>query len=207
MKRLALLGASGHGKVVADAALCSGWSEVIFFDDGWPSKNCNGSWPVKGNTALLLDSLMSYDGVVITIGNCKTRWEKYKILRAESARFATIIHPKAVVSRFASVQPGSVIMAGAVVNIDVVVGVSGIINTGATVDHDCQIGDVVHVCPGAHLAGGVEIGNCSWIGIGSTLKQGVVIGSNVMVGAGSVVVKNVADDLVVTGNPSREQNY
>ncbi|HQR03319.1 MAG: acetyltransferase [Proteobacteria bacterium] len=203
MKRLALLGASGHGKVVADAAQASGWERIDFFDDapGRPSRN--GHWPVEGDGVALLARLSEYDAVLVSIGDCAARMEKQRILQAAGACLAVVIHPAAVVSRHARLGPGTVVMAGAVVNVDAVVGPAGIINTGATVDHDCVLAEAVHVCPGAHLSGNVVVGHASWIGVGAVVKQGVRIGERVMVGAGATVVDTVADGLTVVGTPAR----
>jgi sugar O-acyltransferase (sialic acid O-acetyltransferase NeuD family) len=202
MKRLALLGASGHGKVVADAALAGGWGAVEFFDDAWPQRQSNGPWPVTGDSATLLARLREFQGVIVSIGECSLRWNKHQTLQAAGAPMATVVHPAAVVSRYAVLGGGTVVMAGAVVNIDAVVGQAGIINTGATVDHDCRLGDAVHICPGAHLSGNVQVGHGSWVGVGAAVKQGMTIGQRVMVGAGAVVVQAVPDGLTVIGNPA-----
>lgn len=203
MKRLALLGASGHGKVVADMALATGWQSVQFFDDAWPGLQAIGHWPVIGNTAGLLERLSEFDGVLVSIGNCATRWQKQQALQAAGARLVSVVHPHACVSSLATLGVGSVVMPGAVVNVDAVVGEACIINTGATVDHDCVLGHAVHVSPGAHLSGDVRIGDGSWVGVGAAVRQGIRIGARVMVGAGAVVVKPVPDDHTVVGNPAR----
>lgn len=203
MKRLALLGASGHGKVVADAAIAAGWQDVVFFDDAWPGVSLNGYWPVVGNTATLLDRLHEFNGVLVSIGDCAVRWEKQQVLQAAGARLVTVVHPHACVSSFARLGAGTVVMAGAVVNVDAVVGESSIINTGATVDHDAVLAHAVHISPGVHLSGNVVVGACSWIGVGAVVRQGSHIGAGVMVGAGAVVVKTIADGLTVIGSPAR----
>lgn len=203
MKRLALLGASGHGKVVADMAFSAGWKHIDFFDDSWPGHRQNGHWPVVGDSAALFEQLTDYDGVLVAIGNCRVRWEKQQELNAAGAVLAIVVHPAASVSQYAVLGGGTVVMAGAVVNVDACVGPAGIINTGATVDHDCKLGSAVHIAPGAHLSGGVTVGNCSWIGVGAAVKQGIAIGSGVLIGAGAVVVRPVADDQTLVGNPAR----
>lgn len=202
MKKLALLGASGHGKVVADCAELCGWDTVVFFDDAWPTRQENGRWPVLGDTAALLASLSDYDGVLVSIGHCRVRQEKLALLTAAGARIPTLVHPTAVISRYATLGVGTVVFAGVVVNVDARVGDGCILNTGCTVDHDCVIGACVHVSPGANLAGGVTVGDRSWVGIGSAVRQYLTIGSDVMVGVGAAVVSNIPDGATVVGVPA-----
>lgn len=204
MRRLALLGASGHGKVVADVAICAGWQEVVFYDDAWPQRQSNGVWKIIGDTQLLLAHANDFDGVLVAIGDCTTRWRKHIELRAASAPLVSLIHPKAGVSGMAQIGIGSVVMPGGVVNVDTTLGEACIVNTGATIDHDCRLGDAVHVGPGAHLSGNVGVGSGSWIGLGALIKQGVAIGNGVTVGAGAVVLGPVADGKTVVGIPARE---
>jgi sugar O-acyltransferase (sialic acid O-acetyltransferase NeuD family) len=203
MRHLALLGASGHGKVVADAALASGWDVVEFFDDAWPKHQRNGPWFVTGDTRTLVDRLSEFQGVVVAIGDCSVRWGLHQELQSVGAPLVTVVHPTATVSRYAELGVGCVVMAGAVVNVDACVGQAGIINTGATVDHDCQLADAVHICPGAHLSGNVSVGSCTMVGVGAAIAQGIRIGSHVVIGAGAVVIRSVGDSSVVAGNPAR----
>lgn len=203
MKRLAILGASGHGKVVADIALAAGWTQVVFFDDAWPQRQRNGHWDIAGNSAALVGALDGLDGVVVAIGDNATRWDKHRQLSAAGARMATLTHPAASVSPFARIGLGSVLMAGAVVNADAELGEASIVNTGATIDHDCRLGHAVHASPGVHLAGGVGVGALSWLGIGSVVVNRVQIGERVTVGAGSVVTRDVASNTRVVGIPAR----
>lgn len=203
MKRLAILGASGHGKVVADAAELSGWDCVVFYDDAWPRIETNGSWPVIGGSRELIESLGRYDGVVVAIGDNTVRLEKLTELEARNSTFVVIVHPSAQVSRYAKVSPGTVIFANSAVNAGAVLGKGCIINTGAVVEHDCRLADGVHISPNAALAGGVVVGRASWIGIGAAVKQLVSIGDGVVVGMGAVVTRNMSDGVLVYGNPAQ----
>lgn len=203
MRRLAVLGASGHGKVVADAAECCGWAEVVFFDDAWPERTANGAWKVIGGTDELLARLGDFDGVVVGIGNNAVRLAKLKLLLGAGGAVVSVIHPAAVVSRYARIGLGSVVFAGAVVNVGAMIGAGAILNTGCSIDHDCELGEAVHVSPGARLAGGVTVGGLSWIGVGASVRQAIRIGAGVTVGAGAAVVANVPDAVTVTGVPAR----
>jgi sugar O-acyltransferase (sialic acid O-acetyltransferase NeuD family) len=203
MKSLAILGASGHGKVVADIALACGWQEVVFFDDAWPRVGQNGFWTVQGNTESLIARMAEFDGAIVAIGQSATRMEKQQVLENAGPPVVSLVHPAAYVSRFAGMGAGTVVMPGAVVNVDTVLGNGCIINSGATVDHDCVLADGVHIAPGAHLSGNVFVGAGSWVGVGAAIRQGVRIGAGVMVGAGAVVVQDIADGETVVGNPAR----
>lgn len=203
MSRLAILGASGHGKVVADTAECCCWQFVEFFDDAWPGLTENGVWPVVGDTAALMDRLTDFDGVLVAIGNNRIRHAKLLELQAAGARLVTLVHPAATVSRYAAIGEGTVVFAGAVVNAGVRINPGAILNTCCSIDHDCLLGDAVHISPGARLAGGVQVGDLSWIGIGASVRQLVCIGQRVMVGAGSAVVGDIPDDVTVAGVPAK----
>lgn len=202
MKKLALLGAGGHARVIADLALVSGWSSVSFFDDAWPEKSKNGDWEVAGNASMLVESASSFDGVVVAIGDCDTRCKMQQQLNNVDAPLVTIIHPSACVSPRTNLGVGIVVMANAVINAFASLGDGCVINSGAIIEHDCSIGDFVHIAPGVTLSGTVTVGSRTWIGAGSTVRQGETIGKNVMVGAGSVVVKPVPDGLTVVGCPA-----
>lgn len=200
--KLAILGASGHGKVVADTAECCGWQSVEFFDDAWPALQKNAVWPVMGDSAALMQRLSDFDGVVVAIGNNHIRQNKLADLKAANASLVTLIHPAATVSRLAIIGHGSVVFAGAVVNAGACIGQGAIINTGCSIDHDCMLGDAVHISPGARLAGGVRVGSFSWVGIGASVRQLVCIGEHVVVGAGSAVVSDVPNEVTVAGVPA-----
>lgn len=203
MKTLAILGAGGHAKVVADAALCSGWKELVFFDTHWPSRKQVGSWKVVGNIESFFKEDPCFDATIIALGDNLTRFNLIKEIKSKAIPLAKIIHPSATLSQFAELGEGSVVFASAVINPDCQIGVGAIINTGATVDHDCYLGEGIHISPGAHLAGGVKVGNLSWVGIGATIRQQITIGAQVIIGAGAVVVKNVPDNCIVVGNPAK----
>ncbi len=206
MKTLGILGASGHGCVVADAALLSGWSAVRFFDDRWPTLQTVGAWSVVGDTGALLSQASELDGVIVSIGDNSVRLRRFSELVLHGTVLATIVHPTAVISPFASIGEGCLIGAQSVVGPFAVVGDAAIVNTGATVDHHCRLAPGVHVSPGAHLGGNVTVGEASWIGIGAAVRQMISIGSHAVVGAGAAVVADVPDGHVSVGVPARPRS-
>lgn len=203
MTRLAILGASGHGKVVADAALAAGWRTVAFFDDAWPGLSVVGPWPVIGDTAALHRESSGYDGAIVAIGDNATRLFKQRALAQAGITVVSVIHPAATISVYAHIGPGTLVCAGVIVNPFARLGHGCILNTASSVDHDCELSDGVHLSPGAHLGGAVRVGEASWIGIGASVRHCVAIGAGVVVGGGAVVVGDIADGLTVMGIPAR----
>lgn len=195
MKTLQIVGAGGHGKVVADVAALCGYERIVFVDPYWPERSVNGRWPVVSDT--LLD-----DGsdVFCAYGSNALRAETFEKL--DLSRSPVLVHPAAIISTSVSIGAGTLVMPGAVINADSQIGRGVILNTGCSVDHDCALGDFVHVSPGARLAGGVKIGSGTWVGISAAIIQNIFIGRNVVVGAGAAVVSNVPNNLVVGGVPA-----
>ncbi|MFA0533141.1 acetyltransferase [Vibrio breoganii] len=202
-RKCAILGASGHGKVVAEIAELNGYKDILFFDDRWPDIDSVEHWSVCGDTSMLIAKVGEFDLTIVAVGHNETRLAKQNELAQAGANIASIAHPSAIVSQYTRIGAGTVVMANAVVNPFGYIGEACIINTSATIDHDCKLADGVHISPGANLAGGVEIGKYSWIGIGSQVKQCISIGTGVTVGAGSTVVKNVPNFQTILGCPAR----
>lgn len=201
--RLAILGAGGHARVVADAAEAAGWQAVYMFDDRLRTSADQARWSVLGTTAAAFDRLAEFVGVIVGIGANTVRLEMTDQLIAAGGKLTSVIHPSAMVSPNSSLGEGSLAAAGAIVNVGARTGRACIVNTGASVDHDCELGHGVHVSPGARLAGGVRVGSRVWVGIGAVIREGVTLGDDVIVGAGAVVVRDVAAGVTVVGNPAR----
>ncbi|WMN61170.1 acetyltransferase [Pseudoalteromonas xiamenensis] len=201
-KKLAILGASGHGKVVAEIAELCGYS-VEFFDDAYPSKRTLEHWPVLGDTEALLRLVSEYSGVAVGIGNNTIRQQKFMLLLEKGINCPVLVHPLASISHYSHLALGTVVMSGATINPFVEIGKGVIINTNATIDHDCVIGDYAHVCPGVSIGGGCSVERSTWIGIGSAVKQDIKIGESSIIGAGSVVVRDIQAGVTAFGNPAK----
>ena len=199
MKKLAIIGASGHGKVIADIAGKNGYEEIVFLDDNPELKECAG-FRVVG-TSEDVDKYSDYD-IIVAIGNASIRKKIHK--QVGEYRLTTLIHPQSVISRRVTIGKGTVVMAGAIINSDTKIGEGCIINTGASVDHDCNIGDFVHVSVGAHVAGTVTVEDSTWIGAGATVSNNVAICGECMIGAGAVVVKNIKESGTYVGSPAEK---
>lgn len=202
MNDLVIIGASGHGKVVADIAVKLGYSNIAFLDDNASLKKC-GEFNVVGGS----NDIDKYPTAefFVAIGNANVRQKLHRELQSKGFCIVSLIHPAAVVADTVNVGIGTVIMAGAVVNPYVDIGEGCIINTCSSVDHDCNIGKFSHVSVGAHIAGSVNIGDCTWIGAGATVSNNIDIVSDCTVGAGTVVIKSISMPGTYIGVPAKKQ--
>lgn len=200
MNRLIIVGASGHGKVVADIAKKCGYSDIIFLDNDENIKTCAGC-PVLGPDTMTSE----LDGdLFIAVGNAIVR--KKLMNRDEGRNFPVLIHPNAVIADDLVIGAGSVVMAGTVINPGSKIGKGVIVNTSSSVDHDCTIGDYVHVSVGSHLCGTVKIQDSTWIGAGATISNNVNICGECTIGAGTVVVKDINEPGIYVGVPAKKIN-
>lgn len=204
MRGVLVLGAGGHGKVVADILRCRGTPVIAFLDDDpatWGGTQLG--LPVLGGIATYREHLPC--GLALGIGDITARRAIVERLGAPARNlWCGAIHPRATVAESVRLGRGVTVVAGAVINPDVILGDYSIVNTGATVDHDCDIGAYAHVGPGVHLAGGVRIGQGALIGIGACITPYLTVGEGAVVGAGSVVVGDVPSAVTVKGVPARQ---
>lgn len=191
--RLTIVGASGHGRVVADIARLCGYDEIVFLDDDPGATECAG-WPVVGDTRTPVDG-----DAFVAIGNAAVRRRL-----SEGLEPVTLVHPDAVVAQDVTIGRGTVVMAGAVINPGTTIGDGCIVNTCASVDHDCVVGDFAHVSVGAHLCGTVSVGEDTWVGAGAVVSNNVTVCADVTIGAGAVVVNDIEDEGTYVGVPARK---
>lgn len=195
-----IIGASGHGKVIADIAIRSGDRVLGFLDDRQDLTELMGL-PVLGPVS---DFARYPDAAfIVAIGNGAVRRRIAEQL--QGVRWYTAIHPTAVVSAMdVQIGSGTAVMAGTVINPGTRIGNHCIINTGAVVDHDNTIMDYAHISVGAKLAGGVVIGQDTWVGIGAAVSQYLTVCGGCMLGAGAVVVKSIEEPGTYVGVPARK---
>lgn len=191
MKKVVILGASGHARVIAEIIIASGDIVEAFLDDNVSISDVSGP----------ISTYQEYSDCefVIGIGNTDIR-EKISSL---PVKWYTAIHPSAIISPSASIGEGTVVMPNAVVNSKALIGRHCIINTSAVVEHDNVIDDFSHISVGARLGGKVHVGKSTWIGIGATVSNNIDICDCCMIGAGAVVVKDIKTRGKYIGIPAK----
>lgn len=199
MKKLVIIGASGHGKVVFDIAKENGYDKIVFLDDSIKSE-IN---PKVVGTLNDVDKFSDYD-FFVAVGDNSIRRTIANRLQDEKLKIVSLISKHAVISPSAKVGIGSVVMPGSVVNAEAVIGNGVILNTASSVDHNCAIGDFSHISVGTHLAGTVKLGENVFACCGSTVINNLKICNNVIIGAGATVIRDIEESGTYVGVPAKK---
>lgn len=197
MNKIVIIGAGGHGRVVADIARACGYQEILFLDDA--------DTPLTNGKVADFIKYKEEASFIVAIGNSKIREMIQNQLTENKCQIAILIHPDAVIGSDVSIGIGTVVMAGTVINTGTRIGDGVIINTSSSVDHDDVIGDYCHVSVGAHLAGTVQVEEHTWIGVGAVISNNLIISKKCMIGAGAVVVKDIKESGTYVGVPARKR--
>ena len=199
MPRLFILGAGGHGAVVADIALRAGLNPSGFVD-AFKAGGRLLDLPIHAS----LEGLDA-EALVLALGDNYKRQQLLESLRDQgSFLFPTLIHPSAVVAGSVTIGPGSMIMAGAIIGPNTRVGEFCIVNHRASLDHDSRLADFASLAPGAITGGGVKIGQRSAVSLAAAVKHGVKIGKDTVLGANSYLNKDLGDELIAYGSPAKQ---
>lgn len=199
-KKVVIIGASGHGKVIADIIIKSGDQVRGFLDDAENLPESILDIPVLGK----VQDFKKYEdcAFVIAIGSAKIR-EKIADMLDGKVQWYTAVHPGAVISSLGvEIGAGTAVMANAVINSCAHIGRHCIVNTAAVVEHDNVLEDYVHISPNAALAGTVTVGKRTHIGVGASVRNNLSICADCVIGAGSVVVKEIREPGTYMGVPA-----
>lgn len=194
---ISIIGAGGHSKVIIDIIReLDNYNIVGIYDD-----NKTGYFSGIKIIGKISEINNISDYFIIGIGNDKIRKkisEEYNQLK-----WATLIHPKTIISKTAIIKEGTVVCAGAIIQTEVIIGKHCIINTNCNIDHESIISDYCSICPSSTICGQVKVGESSFIGANSTVIQTIEIGKECIIGAGTVVIRNIPNNSKAVGNPAR----
>ena len=195
IKKIAIIGAGGHGKVVGEIAMLNEFQIIDFYDDQ-ATKIKSFPFNIIGDLDNLEKNFNNYDNFFVAVGNNKIRRDNIKWLEEHKKNLTSLIHPKSTVSKFSDLEVGSCVMANAVINSGTSIKKGVIINTSSSVDHDCIIEDYAHISPNCSLSGNVSVGKFTHLGTGTSVHPGISIGCNVKTGIGSKIYKDILEDQI-----------
>ncbi len=207
MDKILVIGASGHAKVIIEAIELNNEFEVMGYIDTFIPKGKEiFGYQVLGNEEILKD--LYNNGItkgIIAIGDNWTRYLMYKKVKelCPSFEFITVIHPTAIISKYAKIGKGTVVLTLGKINTDSIVGDFCILNTNSNLGHDSVMGDFSSLASSVTMGGTTKVGKYSAISLGACVIQNITIGKHTVIGAGSVITQDIDDYNVAYGIPAK----
>jgi acetyltransferase EpsM len=212
MKKLIILGGSGIGMIAASIAHDLGYFEVVgFLNDYFDSGHLIGKhkkFPVIGHTQDLLIKLQDKNTYVfiayVGLQNEKDTFLKIESLEIPEDKFATLIHPTAIIPKdMCSIGNGVLMAPLSQLSPDTTIANNCILLANSFVGHDSTLDKFAHIATNSVIGANVHVGKAVHVGSNATIREKVKIGDYSLVGAGSVVLNDVPENSVVVGNPAR----
>lgn len=200
MKNLIVLGAGGFAKSIIDALDGSQYNLVGFIDSF--KKGEHQGYKILANSIEELEKKEEYI-YFIGIGEPKIREEYFYKLKKYNLKLANIIDKTAILSRNITLGEGVFIGKMVIVNADAILEDNVVLNTRSLIEHGNHIGAHTNISTNSVLNGDVQVGKSTFIGSCTVVNGQIKIGSNSVIGSGSVVIRDIDDNVVVAGSPTR----
>ncbi|MBD3107688.1 acetyltransferase [Bacillus sp. AGMB 02131] len=203
MEKIILIGNGGHSRVIRDLVLANKKFELFAVLDDQFTKVVKSDI-LYAPISYIKELEQSYEfKIILAIGNNKIRKKIVTELKIPSDKYASLLHPSAVISPSVKIGYGTVIMPKVVINANTVIGNHVIINSSAVVEHDNVIEDFAHIAPNATLTGLVKVGEGTQISAAASVIPGIAIGEWCMIGAGSTIIHNIPSYSKAVGSPAK----
>ena len=198
MKSLAIFGTGGLGRETLFWIKDKDYERVVFVvdDEYFQSREVAGKEVFRRSEISVEDFEW-----VLAVSDGKARKKIVEKL-GPSARYASLIHPTAMVGETNEIGEGTIIRANVTITCDVKIGKHGYFGPGVAVGHDSVLGDYVSISPRVFISGNCKIGDEVSIGVGALIREKIEIAPGTVVGMGAVVVKDLSGGIYV-GNPAR----
>jgi len=196
-KKLIIIGGGDFAHEVACVALLLSWEVVGAVDDDW--ENVGQDLLGLGISTVSFDMLADIysDDCFFVLGvgmaDIRVRLLGRLLSIVPDARFASVIHPQAVIGVGVGVGVGCYVGPNCSVAVGAVLGRHVLVNQNCSVGHHVELGDCSVVSPGCLLSGRCRVGKASFLGSGVVVYPGKVIGCGCMVSANGVVGRDLPD--------------
>lgn len=207
MKEIIVLGIGHTTPVFVELALDAGFTITsLYHYNGELSHKTLYGFNVEGSFDDLFNTDIQGKYFLLTMGDMRIRRELTERILANGGLVPTIIHPSALVSRFAQISTNGVLIApNCIVQADVEIGDGVVMRDSALVCHTTKIENYTFIGPKALVGAKMHLNEDVFVGQSALLVSGKVneVGAQSVIGAGSVVTKPVKEYDTVVGNPAK----
>lgn len=200
-KKLVIIGAGSLGVMALDTALNEGiysLKEIFFIDDDKEIGEKIYEVPVIGGINKLKCLDVKKHNFIIAIANNIIR---KKIAENHNLSYINIIHPSAVISKFAILGVGNIILPNVSIDPETIIQNHVIINKNTSLGHNVKMESFTQASPGCQLGG--IVGEGTFVGLGATILPNVKVGRFSTIGAGAVVTEEISDNCTAVGIPAK----
>lgn len=207
LKKIFALGIGHNTPVCLDLALaCDYVIEGLYHYQEGRTGDFDHGFKIIGTFDDLF-SKESLDGMnfLLTMGDNDIRAHLLDKILSKGGCVPTLIHPTAVISKFAKIDDiGVCIYPFTFVQADAVIGKNTTLLSHVNISHNTTIGDNCFFAGGATLGAYSKVGNNVFVGQNALVVSAKVkkIGDRAFIGARSLVVKDVPENAVVAGSPA-----
>lgn len=209
MQGLVIIGAGGFGRELADTVASINaerptYELLGFVDDNEAHyhTSINGIKVIGGRGAVKDLAEQRSIAAVVAIANPAMRHSLVAYL-GKTVTWATLVHPRALVSPSARIGQGCILQAYVLVAANATIGDHCIVNACSGLGHDAVMGDYGAIMSQCDVTGRARLGAAVFMGSGARILPGVVVGEGAKVAAGAVVARDVEAGATVGGNPAR----
>ena len=213
MKKLIIIGGYGNGTVVQSTvedinAVKPEW-EIIGFLNDRETEPINGV-PILGKVEKeVVDRYIDQPDVYFfySLISVKLNFKflhKLTDLEIPKERFATIIHPTAVISKYSEIGYGTCIQPFVAVGPNTKIGNHVHIFAQVLVGHGAKLDDYSYVANNACIGADVHLKEGAYLGTNATTLEFITLGKWSITGIGAVILKDVPDYAKMVGNPARQ---
>lgn len=206
-KGIYILGVGHNTPVYMDLVESCGYHilGLYHYDDDRTGEQTHGQTIIDSNANLFKKKSLDGMNFTISVGNNKIRSELANKIREKSGNVPTIIHPTAVVSKFATIETGVVIHVNSVVQADATIKKDTVLSYNTSVSHNSIIGEACYLAFNSSIGAYINVQDFVLIGQAAAIISDKLeyIGHHSIIGGGSVIIKNVEPYSIVIGNPGK----